>query len=97
MDGIESLKYPLLRYLEQARDKGDPLGSFARTVLDGEATLQEAATFGWHGEALAAAAGKGFEELQQLTPEQRQQLDREAVRYGERLEELDDTAAEESR
>jgi chromosome condensin MukBEF MukE localization factor len=65
----EPLAQAVLRHLADNRDNDDPLASFARTVLNGEASLRDAAAFTWHGEALADASAKGFDELDRLGPQ----------------------------
>jgi chromosome condensin MukBEF MukE localization factor len=85
----EPLARAVLRHLASTRDKDDPLASFARTVLDGEASLRDAAAFSWHSSALAEAAENGFDELNRLSPQQRGEFQQEAVRYRQRLQEAD--------
>jgi hypothetical protein len=77
MDGDiaeQQLARAVLRHLAASRDANDPLGSFARTVISGEASLRTAANFSWHSEALAAAAV----EAREMTAEQRAEFEREA-------------------
>ncbi|GGQ84021.1 hypothetical protein [Couchioplanes azureus] len=74
----QPLARALLRHLATTRGENDPLGSFARTVINGEATLRAAADFPWHSDALATAAAKAQEEQQQMTPEERASYERAA-------------------
>jgi hypothetical protein len=76
----EPLARALLRHLATTRGSNDPLGSFARTVVNGEAGLQTAANFPWHSDALATAAAEAQQEQQQMTPEQRAEYERVAER-----------------
>jgi hypothetical protein len=76
----QPLARALLRHLATTRDSNDPLGSLARTVVNGEATLQASANFGWHSDALAMAAAHAQQEQQQMTPKQRAEHERVAER-----------------
>lgn len=67
----QPLAKALLRHLAKTRGADDPLGSFARTVISGEAGLRAAADVPWHSEALAQAADKAHREQQEMTPQQR--------------------------
>lgn len=73
----QPLARALLRHLATTRGSDDPLGSFARTVIDGEASLRGAADFPWHSDALVAAAAKAHDEPQRMTAEQRAQYERD--------------------
>lgn len=48
----EPLARALLRHMAATRRKDDPVGSLARTVLPGEATLRTAANRPWHSDGL---------------------------------------------
>jgi hypothetical protein len=76
----QPLARALLRHVATTRGADDPLGSFARTVINGEATLRSAADFPWHSDALATAAAEAHEEQQRMTPEQRADYERVAER-----------------
>ncbi|GIF23490.1 acyl-CoA reductase-like NAD-dependent aldehyde dehydrogenase [Actinoplanes tereljensis] len=79
----QPLAKAVLKHLAGTRGSSDPLGSFARTVLSGEATLRGAANFPWHSDALATAAAKAQQEQQKMTPEQRAEYDRTAQQLRE--------------
>jgi hypothetical protein len=70
----------LLRHLATTRGADDALGSFARTVISGEAPLRAAADFPWHSDALATAAANAQREQDEMTPEQRAEYERIAER-----------------
>jgi hypothetical protein len=74
----QPLARALLRHLATTRGSDDPLASFAKTVLDGEASLRGAADFPWHSDALAAAATKAHDEQQRMTAEERARYERDA-------------------
>ena len=52
----------VLRHLAETRSKEDPLGSLARTVLTGEASLRTAAGNPWHGQGLGIAMQNAIDE-----------------------------------
>jgi hypothetical protein len=70
----------VLRHAAASRSGDDPVGSFARTVLSGEATLQGAAANPWHSQGLAGALEKAQRERDQMTPQQRAVYDEAAQR-----------------
>jgi hypothetical protein len=82
----EPLARAVLRHLATTRGANDPLGSFARTVVNGEATLRGAANFSLHSQALAAAADEAQREQRRMTPEQRAAFQREADRLRDSAE-----------
>lgn len=83
----DSLARALFQHLSEKHDKNDPLGSLARTVLNGEANLYEAAQFSWHADGLAKAIATSLEGLEKISAEQCAAFNREATQYRERLEE----------
>ena len=93
----EPLARALLQHLSEKQDKNEPLGSFARTVLDGEAALREAARFSWHANGLAKATATGLEDLARMSADQRATFNREADQYRERLDELKSTEGDATR
>ncbi|NMO52904.1 hypothetical protein HH310_17110 [Actinoplanes sp. TBRC 11911] len=74
----QPLARAVLRHLAANRDAEDPLGSFARTVIAGEATLRAAADFRWHSEALAEVAA----DAERMTAEERAGYEVAAGRLG---------------
>ncbi|GAB1692736.1 hypothetical protein [Krasilnikovia sp. M28-CT-15] len=82
----EPLARAVLRHLAATRGKDDPLGSFARTVLTGEASLRTAANLPWHSEGLAAAARKAEAEQNQMSAEERAGIERAADQLRSRQE-----------
>ena len=76
----DPLARSLLRHLAAERGADDPLGSLARTVLDGRMSLREAAGNPWHGQALAAAAQKAQADLDDMSPQERAEIERAARR-----------------
>lgn len=70
----------VLRHLAATRGRDDPMGSLARTVLSGEASLRTAASDPWHGQGLASAMQKAVEEQNSMSPEQRAEYERAAQR-----------------
>jgi hypothetical protein len=53
----------LLEHLATTRDDDDPLGSLARSVLSGEASLREAASYSWHQHGLLDALRDGMPQM----------------------------------
>lgn len=76
----DPLARAILRHMAATRGKDDPIGSLARTVLNGETTLQAAALDTWHSQGLATAFQKAQEEQEHLSPEQRAAYERDAAR-----------------
>ncbi|MET8364129.1 hypothetical protein ABZU53_11225 [Micromonospora sp. NPDC005194] len=74
---------PLARavFAELARSRGpnDPLGSLARTVLDGAADLQTAAAVSWHGAALDAAFAEALTHRDGLSVDQLAEFEQQAL------------------
>lgn len=79
----EILQQPLARAvlakLAQTHTADEPLGSFARTVLRGEASLRGAVALPWHGQALDEAFRRAQEERRRMPTEQRERIEREAT------------------
>jgi hypothetical protein len=67
----DPLARSVLSHLAKTRGKDDPLGSLARTVISGEATLRTAANNSWHSHGLAAAAQAAQDEQNRMTSEER--------------------------
>ena len=80
----DPLARAVLQHLAGTRQKDDPLGSLARTVLDGEAKLREAANDPWHSQGLAAAAKAAVEEQSGMSPEQRNEIEQSGRRLQQR-------------
>ncbi|MEU7907962.1 hypothetical protein [Actinoplanes sp. NPDC049118] len=76
----DPLARAVLRHMAAARGKDDPMGSLARTVLNGEATLQAAARDSWHGKGLATAFQGAQDELNRMSSERRATYERDAAR-----------------
>lgn len=76
----EPLARALLRHMAATRGNDDPVGSLARTVLSGEATLRTAAAHPWHSEGLAASLAASRAEKDRMSPEQRAAYERDAER-----------------
>jgi hypothetical protein len=90
----DPLARSVLRHLAKTRGKDDPLGSFARTVINGEATLRTAANNSWHSHGLAAAAQSAQDEQNRMTPEERAGYERAARRLltADALDDTDNTS-----
>ncbi len=67
--GQQPLARAVLGHLAATRGT-HPLGSLARTVLDGEADLRTAAAHPWHGQALGPAFADALEAQRRLSPQQ---------------------------
>jgi hypothetical protein len=76
----DPLARALLRHLATTRGKDDPMGSLARTVLSGEATLRTAATNPWHSDGLTTSLAAAQAERARMSPEQRLAYERDADR-----------------
>jgi hypothetical protein len=74
----QPLARAVLRHLARTRGADDPMGSLARTVLTGDASLRTAASNPWHGQGLATAMQKAIDEQNRMTPEQRAAYERAA-------------------
>jgi hypothetical protein len=74
----DPLARSVLRHLAATRGKDDALGSMARTVLSGEATLRAAADNPWHSQGLAAATETARAEQSRMSPEERAGYEHEA-------------------
>lgn len=87
----------VLRHLADTHRKDSPLGSFAQTVLNGEASLQASAQFSWHSDGIAEAFERGVRDLEKLSPEERNRIEQEAIGYRELLDELNGAEAKDQR
>lgn len=76
----DPLARAVLRHLAGTRGTDDPLGSLAKSVLSGEATLRQAAQNSWHGQGLADAASTAIEAQKDLTPELRATIEADVAR-----------------
>jgi hypothetical protein len=85
----QPLAHALLRHLAGTRGEEDPMGSLARTVLSGEATLRKAADDPQHGQGLAAAFHKAMDELNSMSGEQRAEYERAGARIRQAVETSD--------
>jgi tRNA-dihydrouridine synthase len=85
----DPLARSLLRQLAAERGADDPLGSFARTVLDGEMSLREAADNPWHAQALAAAMQRARTALDHMSPQERAEIQQAARQLAGRTPEED--------
>ncbi|BCJ40399.1 hypothetical protein GCM10010168_32590 [Actinoplanes ianthinogenes] len=82
--GEQPLAQAVLEHLAEKRPgTQDPVGSFARTVLNGEATLSEAAAFSWHAGGLEDAFRQAEEDRKALPAEERAEFDQQASRLRE--------------
>ncbi|MBL7253374.1 hypothetical protein [Paractinoplanes lichenicola] len=79
----DPLARAVLRHLADSRGKDDAMGSFARTVLSGEATLREAAANPWHAQGLANGFAAAQRQRDEMTPEQRSAYEEQARRLAE--------------
>jgi hypothetical protein len=75
----QPLARAVLAKLAETR-RQDALGSLARTVLGGQASLRSAAAHPWHGQALAPAFDEALEAQRRLSPQQRDDIERKARR-----------------
>jgi hypothetical protein len=76
----DPLARAVLRHLAAPHSGNEPLGSLARTVLNGEASLRAAANHPWHSQALAAAAQAARAEQNRMSAEERADMKRAADR-----------------
>lgn len=76
----DPLARSVLRHLARTHGKDDPLGSFAHSVLNGEASLREAANNPWHSAGLATAAQTAQANRDRMGPEERAEIERAARR-----------------
>ncbi|MEU4383206.1 hypothetical protein [Micromonospora echinofusca] len=74
----QPLARAVLTTLARIRSGDDPLGSLARTVLNGEADLRTAAAFSWHGRALDDAFTASLREREAASREERAEWERQA-------------------
>ncbi|WP_433393010.1 hypothetical protein [Micromonospora sp. KLBMP9576] len=74
----QPLARAVLTTLARSRGGDDPLGSLARTVLNGEADLRTAAAFSWHGRALDDAFTASLREREAVSREDRAEWERQA-------------------
>jgi hypothetical protein len=86
--GLEGdpLARAVLAKLAETHGKDTPLGSFARTVLSGDATLREAANYPWHGEALGQAYTEAAMTHDALSPEAQSDIELAARTLAEAVE-----------
>jgi hypothetical protein len=64
----------VLRALAIRHDATESLGSLARTVLAGEASLRGAASHSWHGEALGKAFASAIDAQARMSPSDRTKI-----------------------
>lgn len=74
----EQIARAVLAALACSRHRDDPLGSLARTVLDGELDLRTAAANSWHGQALGDAFAAATARRDSLPASEREEYDRQA-------------------
>lgn len=74
----QPLARAVLTTLARSRGGDDPLGSLARTVLNGEADLRTAVSFSWHGRALDDAFAASLREREAVSQEERAEWERQA-------------------
>jgi hypothetical protein len=74
----DSLARAVLDTVAKIHGNEAPLGSFARMVLSGEASLREAANNSWHGEALGQAFADAVRTQAALSPEARAEIEQAA-------------------
>jgi hypothetical protein len=86
MNADDPLAAGVLRHLAATRGPADPLGSLARSVLSGQASLREAVTWSWHGEAMATEFAGALRERDRMTAAERAAYDRQAADLSRRLE-----------
>jgi len=79
----EPLARALFTTLARSRSANDPLGSLARTVLNGDMGLRAAASVSWHSNALHASFAKSMTRHDALSPGQRAEYERQAHRLRE--------------
>jgi hypothetical protein len=88
--GLDPLARAVLRKLETIHPKDAPLGSFARTVLTGEASLHDAARHPWHGQALSRAFTDAELARRHLSEKERAEIEKSATRLGKAHKANDD-------
>jgi len=76
----EPLARSVLRHLAATRGADDPLGSLARTVIGGEATLRDAAANSWHSQGLATSLEAALEERDRMSSERLAEFEHAAQR-----------------
>lgn len=74
----QPLAQALLRKLAATRGADDPLGSLARTVVEGRASLREAAAHSWHREALVAGFASALDRQRAMSAVEREEIRRTA-------------------
>ncbi|GLW33797.1 hypothetical protein Areg01_67350 [Actinoplanes regularis] len=80
----QPLAQAVLRHLADGHpDRDDPVGSFARTVLNGEASLRQAADFSWHSTALQTAVDDREAERRRMPSRERARFEQQAARLRE--------------
>jgi hypothetical protein len=90
----DPLARAVLRKLAETYPKEQPLASFARTVLSGEASLWEAARHPWHDQALGRAFADATAARRDLSEAERSAIEKAADRLRKAVEaEADDTEA----
>jgi hypothetical protein len=93
----QPLARAVLRHLAATRGPDDSVGSLARVVLSGKASLREVAADPWHAQGLADAFQIAQDEQNRMTPEQRLAYEQQARRLNARLSGEDDDDRESDR
>jgi hypothetical protein len=78
--GQHPLARAVLAKLAATHSHNEPLGSLARTVLNGEANLRTAVAHPWHGQALGSAMASALDARRSLSPKERNDIERAAQR-----------------
>ncbi|AVT29411.1 hypothetical protein C6361_07795 [Plantactinospora sp. BC1] len=78
--GQQPLARAVLAKLAATRNADDAVGSFARAVLNGDASLRTAAAHSWHGQALGPAFDQALKTLRELPADERDAIERQAQR-----------------
>ncbi|MEN3612416.1 hypothetical protein AAH979_23045 [Plantactinospora sp. ZYX-F-223] len=74
----QPLARAVLAKLAATRNAEDPVGSFARAVLNGDAGMRAAAAHSWHGQTLGPAFDQALKTLRELPADERDAIERQA-------------------
>jgi hypothetical protein len=78
--GQHPLARAVLAKLAATNRHDEPLGSLARTVLNGEVDLRTAVAHPWHGQALDSAMTSALDARRNLSSQERDDIERAAQR-----------------
>lgn len=76
---MHPLAEAVFKHLASERGENDPLGSLARTVLDGSATPREAAAHSWHSLGLLTSLESSLVERDHLDADEKAEFEDQAA------------------